>query len=782
RGGSVTVAGEALDKFKMHEANRILTVVSQKSRPRTQAEINELLRTLPPDPRRPVWITTSPVNSTEVNTFSLAVPAAPVALGRLELAPDETLHGTRFDGSRLYIITAKHKPWIHVSYVIDPLWIVDLTNPATPTVLGELEMPGYSTYIEPLGDRLVTIGLLDQRPTVSLFDISDPTKPAELSRVQLDAGWSEAVWNEKAFSVLPEENLILLPVSGSNQLTGASAAGVQLLDLHRDFIVKRGILQRSFAPRRATLHRERILAISPESLIAADATDRDNPKVTADMEIAWNVDRVFLLGDQLVQLASEWTADGTHRVTATTAPVGSPDDASEVLEIPGGMLADAVVRDGVLYLVQVQAARTTWDYELYTHRQVSPGLVTLSSIEVSKLPQLSVLSSVASAHPSANMWSQYSAKALWLGETSLAVTIPDVQPARLIPYWYDPAPYEAGNRLFAYLGMASTGAVASPRVTLPKGRGVRVKGRVIDPAGSWLLGDRNPTTQHILAFDVSTPSRLLLASRISIGKDQPWDVSAPIAAEGRLYAGFRHLGAAISGEEFYKADRSNPDAFKKPDGESLENRHFVQAVDYSDLENPIAAAKQPNIPGRLVSTTFSGDLLLTVGQHYNPETGAPSPNTAALHASALRGESAHLLDQLPLRTQNDPLRFRGSVIFHFDGQPLTSWLRPSLQSRVGKSTLSTWKLGEVGKFEALDTLELGQESMFSIYNELGVAMATPNEPHLLDLSDPTNLVSLGTRKLEGAPHMNYEAADGAVGRGLWIPTGSFGLESLSLGE
>ena len=79
----------------------------------------------------------------------------------------------------------------------DPLWIVDLSDPALPQIKGELQVPGWSTYIQPLGNQLVTIGISDSndwRVAVSLFDVKDAAKPSLLSRVPLgqNYSWSEA--------------------------------------------------------------------------------------------------------------------------------------------------------------------------------------------------------------------------------------------------------------------------------------------------------------------------------------------------------------------------------------------------------------------------------------------------------------------------------------------------------------------------------------------------------------------------------------------------------------
>ena len=67
-----------------------------------------------------------------------------------------SVRATRYDGDRVYVVTAIR---------MDPLWIVDNANPARPQLVSHLEVPGWSTYIEPLGDRLVTVGVMPISPT-----------------------------------------------------------------------------------------------------------------------------------------------------------------------------------------------------------------------------------------------------------------------------------------------------------------------------------------------------------------------------------------------------------------------------------------------------------------------------------------------------------------------------------------------------------------------------------------------------------------------------------------
>ena len=67
------------------------------------------------------------------------------------IAPGETIWSARFIGDRGYLVTFE---------TIDPLWVIDLSDPTNPTILGELEVPGVSTYIHPVDENtLLTIGI-----------------------------------------------------------------------------------------------------------------------------------------------------------------------------------------------------------------------------------------------------------------------------------------------------------------------------------------------------------------------------------------------------------------------------------------------------------------------------------------------------------------------------------------------------------------------------------------------------------------------------------------------
>jgi hypothetical protein len=142
-------------------------------------------------------------------------------LGRVDgIAPNERLWSVRFTDDEAYLVTFQN---------IDPLWTVDLSDVTNPRILGELHVPGVSTYIHPLGDHLLTIGLagtdqgLDWGVTqLSLFDITDRTTPTLSSSLRLSAGetrdgwqygYSEATYEHKAFSYWGPQSAVAIPLS-----------------------------------------------------------------------------------------------------------------------------------------------------------------------------------------------------------------------------------------------------------------------------------------------------------------------------------------------------------------------------------------------------------------------------------------------------------------------------------------------------------------------------------------------------------------------------------------
>jgi uncharacterized secreted protein with C-terminal beta-propeller domain len=121
----------------------------------------------------------------------------------MDFGLEERIYSVRFLGDRGYIVTFRE---------IDPFFVMDLSDPKSPKIEGELKIPGYSSYLHPIGDNLVLgIGKEDSKVKLSLFDVSDPKNPKETSKYMLDEYWSGVLDNHRAFLIDPRHEIFFLP-------------------------------------------------------------------------------------------------------------------------------------------------------------------------------------------------------------------------------------------------------------------------------------------------------------------------------------------------------------------------------------------------------------------------------------------------------------------------------------------------------------------------------------------------------------------------------------------
>jgi uncharacterized secreted protein with C-terminal beta-propeller domain len=132
-------------------------------------------------------------------------------VGRVDgLGAGERIYSVRYLGDVAYVVTFRET---------DPLYTVDLSDPARPRVTGELKITGYSAYLHPLEDnRLLGVGqeaTTDGRTTglqVSLFDTSSP-EAVRVGQFHVPNGYSEVEQDPHAFLYWPAEDLVVLPVA-----------------------------------------------------------------------------------------------------------------------------------------------------------------------------------------------------------------------------------------------------------------------------------------------------------------------------------------------------------------------------------------------------------------------------------------------------------------------------------------------------------------------------------------------------------------------------------------
>ncbi len=317
--GQMAVRGYVGDRFKLDAWNGVLRVVSSDWREQRQVY---------------------------VSTFDLRDPALPrLAERAIEGAAGETLFATRFDGARAYVVTY---------LIIDPLFVLDLSDPANPIVLGELEVPGYSTHIETQGDRLIALGVDDtgtngNQVSVSVFDVSGNGAPTLVDRVSFGENWtwSSAYSDVKAFTVL--DDLIIVPFSGWNGYSGGGFDRLQFVSYTADSLTLRGSVDVEGTILRSFEYETYHYGVTTERLSRIDATNLDAPEVVTSVVLAENlVDFLPVSGDLSIELIAPQEGDALRLRTVDGAQMLLGE-----VDIRGGYYQDAVLHEETVVVVSV---------------------------------------------------------------------------------------------------------------------------------------------------------------------------------------------------------------------------------------------------------------------------------------------------------------------------------------------------------------------------------------------------------------------------------------------
>ena len=132
-------------------------------------------------------------------------------VGKLtDFSKDESVKSARFIGDTAYIVTYEDT---------DPLFIADLSDPTAPKITGEVKLPGFSSYLHPIGDQYILgvgYGGDDEGADwncvkITLFDVSDRNAPKVADEVILKNSFSDVNYDPKAFTYYPEKGLVGIP-------------------------------------------------------------------------------------------------------------------------------------------------------------------------------------------------------------------------------------------------------------------------------------------------------------------------------------------------------------------------------------------------------------------------------------------------------------------------------------------------------------------------------------------------------------------------------------------
>jgi len=176
-----TVSGHVLNQFSMDEYQGFFRIATTE------------------------WTDGKSKNNLFVLNMSLDV------VGKLEdLAPNERIYSARFMNDKRYLVTFRN---------VDPFFVIDLSDPEEPKVLGKLKIPGFSSYLHPYDENhIIGVGKQDGNIKLSLFDVTNATNPVEIDKFIVQAEWSDStvLADHKAFLFDKSKQLLAFPVSISS--------------------------------------------------------------------------------------------------------------------------------------------------------------------------------------------------------------------------------------------------------------------------------------------------------------------------------------------------------------------------------------------------------------------------------------------------------------------------------------------------------------------------------------------------------------------------------------
>jgi hypothetical protein len=233
----------------------------------------------------------------------------------------EDLYATLFLGNKAFFVTFRQ---------IDPFHAFLIGDDGQITEMSEFEISGWNDFFAPVfgGDRLIGIGIDNAGgPTtlaVSLYDATDLANPEPLvDRVTVgaDGSWSEALWDDRAFSVIEnavqveaadgtlETGLVLLPFEGYEGRWewegGAYQTGVQIFTFSQQTLTRRGAMDAEEPVRRSFMAEENVTAnLTDGSLTLHDTQNPDAPVELGHVVLAPNYLNVFIVGDFLARVRS----------------------------------------------------------------------------------------------------------------------------------------------------------------------------------------------------------------------------------------------------------------------------------------------------------------------------------------------------------------------------------------------------------------------------------------------------------------------------------------------
>jgi len=230
------------------------------------------------------------------------------------LAPGEKIYSTRFAGERIYMVTYRQ---------VDPFFVIDVKDPTKPVVLGELKIPGFSSYMHILDSNHVlgfgtetteVDGLVLQGGfKISLFDVTDPENPVEKKKevIGTSGTYSELSYNHKALMISLSKGIMGLPITVASKTPySQDFDGAYVYDITTDDFSFKGLISHKVSDKPELYYGygiHRLLYIGDYIYTLSDnkmkVTDMGTMKMVSEVELPTTGDGVRMNSSDSVEVA-----------------------------------------------------------------------------------------------------------------------------------------------------------------------------------------------------------------------------------------------------------------------------------------------------------------------------------------------------------------------------------------------------------------------------------------------------------------------------------------------
>lgn len=696
--GSIEVPGYVMDEFKMDYYNGYFRVCTYKEKG-TDMSLLHVIDTSDPDNLR--------------------------QCASLELALGEQLFATRFDGDRAYMVTFRQ---------VDPLWVIDLSDPNQPWIAGELQVPGWSTHIESRGDRLIALGVDDtgrDQVCVSLFDVSDTSNPSLIERISFgeeENGWSSSVAYDDihAFTILDDMGMILLPYDISyydDDDNFQEENRLQIIDFTPDDLTERGWVKQKGSVLRSQNFEDRLFSVSTKELQVIDATDRDNPQVTASVTLVLDLtDFIPLDNGYGVQLV----CDDSSSYSLRAVPLSSPHENNAVSEIELVQTdsPSVIVNGNMIYIITAKSD----PYAPEADTNIAPSYYyTSSRIRIydftdASNPQARGSMDIPGSYTQLKTFNCEAGdnSFYYYNNTDLIQFRPDVLVLNLTKYYY---PYYYYGYGYSYSYSSYYNGYPYP----------------------YYYRSYDDIFRGFLVVDLSEPDDPKFISRI------PIDIT-------------NILGLLASDDTLYFSYWSSTG----PDGQSRPlNKYYLGRIDLSDPANPVEM-NPVNTPGYCIGLGDSGSFAYTIDNKWNKTSIYTYKQYYSFNVLKIHKDKAYLLDEVALKN-----RYYSTVIDHENGYAY--FLELGYGAYENASEFAIVNIGDPDHLIKYEHLLTGREAKVFGARSFKVFISNLGGVGCYDVTDPGQPQLEEFRSQKNRSNRVRFKADKA-----YLPLGNFGLWAKNL--